>query len=102
MKKVLYGGVFDLLHYNHILAIKRAKSFGDYLVLNVSSDLQTRNKKGPGRPIIPHEERCAILRELKCVDEVVYFNTGKLDLSALLDSVKPDIMITNEGNDAYD
>ncbi len=99
--RVLFGGVFDLLHYGHLMQIKRAKEYG-YLILNVSSDKQARNKKGGNRPIIPQEERCALLRELRDVDEVICLDTEKLHLPYLLDIVKPDILITNEGNDGYD
>lgn len=101
MKKVLYGGVFDLLHYAHIQAIKRAKSYG-YLILNVSSDKQVKKKKGEGRPIIPEAERIAILQELRDVDEVICMDTEELDLEALLSITKPDILITNEDNHNYD
>ena len=99
---VCFGGVFDLFHYNHLLALERAKSYGDYLVVNLSSDKQTRFKKGIERPIIPQEERCSILRALRCVDEVVCFDTEELDLGKVLDTVKPDILIANEGCDDYD
>jgi len=70
MKRVLFGGAFDLLHYGHILAIKKAKSYGDYLIVNVMSDARCKLKKGDSRPIIPEKERVAIVQELKDVDEV--------------------------------
>lgn len=100
-KRVLFGGVFDLLHYAHIQAIKRAKSYG-YLILNVSSDKQVKRKKGESRPIIPEAERIAILQELRDVDEVVCMDTEELDLEALISVVKPDILITNDDNSEYD
>lgn len=102
MKKVLFGGAFDLLHYAHIEQIKKAKSYGDYLVLNVSSDKQVRNKKGVGRPIIPQEERCALLRELRSVDKVICPDTETLDLPMILSLENPDVLVTNIGNDTYD
>ena len=71
MKKVLTGGFFDLMHYAHVLTLRRAKAMGDYLVVYVASDELARKKKGEGRPIIPLQERMETIRELRCVDEVV-------------------------------
>lgn len=71
MKKVLIGGVFDLMHYAHIQVLHKAKSYGDYLIVNVLSDERVKLKKGSTRPIIPAKERVKIIKELKCVDEVI-------------------------------
>jgi len=38
MKRVITYGTFDLLHYGHINLLKRAKAFGDYLIVAISSD----------------------------------------------------------------
>ena len=38
MKKVLTYGTFDMLHEGHINILRRAKQFGDYLVVAVSTD----------------------------------------------------------------
>ena len=38
MKRVLTYGTFDLLHIGHINILKRAKTFGDYLVVGLSTD----------------------------------------------------------------
>lgn len=43
-----------------------------------------------------------MLCALSCVDEVVCFDTEELDLGKVLDSVKPDILIANEGCKDYD
>lgn len=101
MKRVLYGGAFDLFHLAHLLAIKRASEYG-YLIVNVSSDKQIRKKKGNERPIIPEHDRIRMLQELHEVDEVICMDTDELDLIALLMLTKPDILITNEDNDSYD
>lgn len=101
-KKVLFGGAFDLIHAGHVQAIRYVKTFGDYLVINLSSDRQVAKKKGPGRPVIPQQERTDMLMAIKGVNEVVCMETDELDLPALLTYVKPQILITNEGNDAYD
>jgi cytidyltransferase-like protein len=69
--RVLIGGFYDILHSGHIFALLMAKSYGDYLIVNVSPDERARMKKGEGRPILPLEERMFIVNNLRVVDEVV-------------------------------
>ena len=38
MKNVLTYGTFDLLHYGHIEILRRAKEFGNRLVVGLSTD----------------------------------------------------------------
>ena len=38
MKRVITYGTFDLLHYGHINLLKRAKEYGDYLIVALSTD----------------------------------------------------------------
>ena len=45
MKKVITYGTFDLLHYGHINLLKRAKEYGDYLVVALSTDEFNWNSK---------------------------------------------------------
>lgn len=71
-KVVLVTGGFDPLHSGHIAYFKAARELGDHLVVGVNSDDWLTRKKG--RPFMPFEERCAIIKELACVDEVIGFN----------------------------
>ena len=73
MKKVvLVTGGFDPLHSGHIEYFKAAKELGDRLVVGVNSDEWLTRKKG--RPFMSFDERCAIIKELGVVDEVIGFN----------------------------
>ena len=63
-------GVFDLFHIGHLNILKRAKEMCDYLIVGVSTDELVENYKGK-TPIIPYEERKAIIEAIKHVDEVV-------------------------------
>ena len=69
MKRVYTSGVFDLYHVGHLSVLKKAKKFGDYLIVGVHSDEDVESYKRS--PIIPCEQRCEIIRNIKCVDEVI-------------------------------
>lgn len=55
-------GVFDLLHYGHIIAIKKAKELGDKLIIGVFSDSVAKSFKRT--PIMTQEERIKNIKEL--------------------------------------
>jgi len=69
---VLVTGGFDPLHSGHIEYFKEAKKLGSKLIVGVNSDNWLTRKKG--RPFMPFEERCAIIKELACVDKVIGFD----------------------------
>ena len=72
-KKYMIGyttGVFDMFHIGHLNILKRAKEQCEYLIVGVSSDelvMEYKHKK----PIIPFEERIAIVSAISYVDKVV-------------------------------
>jgi D-beta-D-heptose 7-phosphate kinase/D-beta-D-heptose 1-phosphate adenosyltransferase len=57
----------------------------------LNSDESVRTLKGPGRPVIPAEERAEILASLECVDAVLIFDelTPQKVIAALL----PDVLV---------
>ncbi|PCI60917.1 MAG: glycerol-3-phosphate cytidylyltransferase [Gammaproteobacteria bacterium] len=69
MTIVYTSGVFDLFHVGHLSVLKKAKAFGDYLIVGVHSDEDVESYKRS--PIIPCEQRCEIIRNISCVDEVI-------------------------------
>ena len=65
MKCVITYGTFDLLHYGHILLLKRARDLGDFLVVALSSD-EFNAGKGK-RAYFSYGERKAMLEAIRYV-----------------------------------
>jgi D-beta-D-heptose 7-phosphate kinase/D-beta-D-heptose 1-phosphate adenosyltransferase len=89
---VFTSGCFDMLHPGHVRLLKKAKSFGDILIVAINGDNSSFFRtKGPGRPIFNELERTEILSELECVNYVIVFNEDSP--LALLKELKPDIKV---------
>ena len=69
MKKVITYGTFDLLHTGHINILRRAKEYGDYLIVAISSD-EFNAIKGK-KAYYSFEQRKLILEAIRYVDEVI-------------------------------
>jgi FAD synthetase len=90
---ILASGVFDLVHYGHIRFIEEAKKLGgenSSLIVIIARDTTVKRLKGR-RPIIPEDQRRAVVESLKPVDEAIL---GYEDLSfeETIVKVKPDII----------
>ena len=75
-KIVLCHGTFDLLHYGHLLHFKKAKDFGDILIVSITSDRYVN--KGPNRPFYNQIQRLNQISFIETVDYVCLsnFQTG--------------------------
>lgn len=71
---VFTNGCFDILHRGHVEYLGAAKELGDMLIVGVNTDSSTKKIKGAKRPIVPLEDRMAVLASLVCVDYVTSFN----------------------------
>lgn len=74
-------GAFDLFHVGHLNLLRRSKSRCEYLIAGVLTDeLYEYFKKK--KPVIPYEQRAAIVSAISYVDRVVpvdFSNTYKID-----------------------
>lgn len=64
------SGVFDMFHIGHLNVIARARECCDLLVVGVLTDAESIVSKGRP-PVIPEDERLAIVRALGRVDEAM-------------------------------
>jgi len=91
-KKIVFtNGCFDLIHVGHVRCLRKAKSYGDILIVAINSDKSARRIKGKNRPVIPEKERAEILSSFSSVDYVTIFpeNSSAPTISALL----PDVLV---------
>lgn len=84
---VLCHGVFDLLHYGHLLHFEEARAQGDALVVTITPDVYVN--KGPNRPAFSETYRAQMLAALQIV-EYVAINKWPSAVE-MLQVVQPDI-----------
>ena len=91
LRLVLTNGTFDLLHIGHVRYLEEARRQGDILVVGINSDASARRYKGPGRPVVPQDERAEIVAALRCVDYAVIFDEPTA--TRLVESLQPDMYV---------
>ena len=90
---VLATGTFDLLHYGHVYYLTEAKKAGGEdakLVVVVARDKTVERLKG-SRPIIPENQRRAVVEALRVVDEAL-LGYEDMNMEKVIERVKPDII----------
>ncbi len=85
-------GVFDLLHPGHIEHLQEARSFGDVLVVTVTSAPYVN--KGPGRPYFNDELRMNALAAVEAVDYVIL--SSSLKAIEVIKNIKPDFFVKGQ------
>jgi rfaE bifunctional protein kinase chain/domain/rfaE bifunctional protein nucleotidyltransferase chain/domain len=89
-KKIsLCHGVFDVVHYGHILHFKSAKEIADILIVSVTKDKFI--KKGFNRPLFAELERLKFLNEINTIDYIYCCETESAENSINL--IKPNFYI---------
>ena len=89
-KRVLVGGVFDILHPGHIYFLKEASKIGRVIVV-VARDETVRKLKGR-EPIIPESQRLEVVKAVRYVSEA-YLGEPGLDVEKTIAKIKPDIVV---------
>lgn len=86
---VAVSGGFDPLHASHIEYLEAARKLGDHLTVILNCDAWLMRKKG--YVFMDQDSRARILRSLKCVDEVIIYESKHDDVSYALAALKPKI-----------
>lgn len=99
MKRVLAHGTFDIIHYGHINYLEKAKSYGEYLIVVISSDKFLKEKTDKV-PYFNEEKRLKVISAIKGVDEVIlkddYIN------KELIKKLNVDVFVTTDIGFNYD
>ena len=88
---VFTNGVFDLVHRGHVEYLEEARSLGERLVVGLNGDGSVRRLKGPERPIVPEDDRIAMIAALESVDLVVRFEEDTPE--SLIREIAPDVLV---------
>ncbi len=92
-KVVLASGVFDLLHLGHVKFLEDAKRSGGEnaeLIVVIARDSTVEKTKGR-KPIMPEDQRRALVESLKVVD-IAVLGFENLDIGEVVAKIKPDII----------
>ncbi|MEM2780512.1 MAG: adenylyltransferase/cytidyltransferase family protein [Candidatus Bathyarchaeia archaeon] len=106
MKKrtvVLASGTFDLLHLGHVRYLEEAKKAGGEnaeLIVIVARDSTVEKRKGY-RPVIPENQRRALVESLKVVDEAI-LGYEEFDIGKVIEKIKPDIIAVGHDQDGME
>lgn len=95
------SGVFDMFHIGHLNILRRAKELCEVLIVGVSTDELTLSYK-KHLPIIPFEQRKAIVEAIRYVDRVV--PQESLDKMVLWEKLHFDVMFHGkewQGSELY-
>jgi len=91
---VFTNGCFDILHRGHVEYLQEAAALGDVLLVAINDDDSVRALKGPGRPVLPVADRCAILSHLRSVGALTIF--GEPTPLRVIEIVQPDVLVKGD------
>lgn len=97
---VLASGTFDLLHLGHVRFLEEAKKSGGKnvdLIVIVARDSTVQKRKGR-KPVMPEDQRRALVESLKVVNEAV-LGFEELDIGQVVEKIRPDIIAVGHDQD---
>lgn len=89
MKRVLTVGVFDLMHFGHMMLFKRAKEYGDELIVAVQDSAFINKFKPNSKVVYTTDQRLIMVHSIKYVDKVVVYDT----VDQLIQNVEFDVFV---------
>jgi FAD synthetase len=100
---VLASGTFDLLHLGHVKFLEEAKKAGGKdaeLIVIVARDNTVKERKGK-KPIMPEDQRRALVESLKVVDEAILGLEG-FSIHDVIEKIKPDVIAVGHDQDGIE
>ena len=85
--RVVATGTFDILHPGHLFYLEESKKLGDELWVIVARDINVKHKP---KPILPDDQRCAMVASLKPVDHAILGD--KTDMFRPIEEIHPDVI----------
>lgn len=86
-------GTYDMFHIGHLNLLRNAKRLCDKLIVGINKDELVKQYKNK-IPVISELDRAEIVKELRCVDEVILCDT--LDKSVIWQSVHFDAIFIGD------
>ena len=96
VRRIVATGTFDLLHPGHLFYLEESKKLGDELFVIVARDANVKHKP---HPIIPEDQRLAMVAALKPVDHAMLGD--QTDMFLPIEKIHPDV-ITIGFNQMFD
>ena len=93
-KIVITFGTFDLFHIGHLRILESAAKLGDKLIVGISTDELTFDKKGR-YPVCPQDQRKKIIDCINYVSESFYEESLELKKEYLI-NYKADILVMGD------
>ncbi len=98
---VLASGVFDLLHLGHVRFLEEAKKAGgpnSELIVVVARDSTVERSK-MGRPVMPENQRRALVESLKVVNRAI-LGLKRFNVGMVIEKLKPDVIALGYDQDS--
>ncbi len=92
---VLCTGVWDILHYGHLVILLNAKELGERLVVAVKEEEAVIKQKGFA-PVLTLSERIKQIRVLPFVDQVISYSSNRQAIKM----ISPNLLV--HGSDWYE
>jgi len=92
-KIVVASGTFDLLHLGHVKYLEEAKKAGGKnaeLIVIVARDSTVEKRKGK-KPVMPEDQRRALVESLKVVDEAI-LGFEDFSIDKVIEKLRPDVI----------
>ncbi len=99
-KVVLTYGTFDLFHYGHLKILENARSYGDELIVAVSTD-EFNAVKGK-KCTYPYQHRAQIVEAIKYVDKVIPENNWEQKINDIKDNNVDLFLMGNDWEGKFD